>query len=300
MGKCLSCCEAPGQPGPDAQFVDPQRAISSSQSRSSTGFVSESKELKRTAAATDTNYGTGRPPITPSDKKMFTQYPKLPPIKKQSNGESKRLSLISKDFQESKVIAMFDMYKDSEDDDVILAEGVEKFCEDLDVKPEEFIVLVIAWKFQADQMCRFTRDEFINGCRNLKCDSLKSIRSKFPELLSEVENKQSFKDLYRWTYKFGLDSDTGQRTLQTEMAMSLWKLVFSQHEPLLLDHWLEFLSKHQNIRGIPRDTWDMFLNFTEQVGEDLTTYDDTEAWPSLFDDFVEFENDRQNQNVMTD
>ncbi|XP_046567591.1 DCN1-like protein 3 [Haliotis rubra] len=300
MGKCLSCCEAPGQPGPDAQFVDPQSAISSSQSRSSTGFVSESKELKRTAAATDTNYGTGRPPIAPSDKKMFTQYPKLPPIKKQSNGDSKRLSLISKDFQESKVIAMFDMYKDAEGDDVILAEGVEKFCEDLDVKPEEYIVLVIAWKFQADQMCRFTRDEFINGCRNLKCDSLKSIRSKFPELLSEVENKQSFKDLYRWTYKFGLDSDTGQRTLQTEMAMSLWKLVFSQHEPLLLDHWLEFLSKHQNIRGIPRDTWDMFLNFTEQVGEDLTTYDDTEAWPSLFDDFVEFENDRQNQNVMTD
>ena len=35
----------------------------------------------------------------------------------------------------------------------------------------------------------------------------------------------------------------------------------------------------------------MFLNLINTVGNDLTQYDDTEAWPSLFDDFVEFEND---------
>lgn len=40
----------------------------------------------------------------------------------------------------------------------------------------------------------------------------------------------------------------------------------------------------------------MFLNFVQSVGNDLTQYDDTEAWPSLFDDFVEFENDQLNQN----
>jgi len=51
------------------------------------------------------------------------------------------------------------------------------------------------------------------------------------------------------------------------------------------------------VRGIPRDTWNMFLNFTIAVGSDLSQYDDTEAWPSLFDDFVEFENDQLNQNV---
>ena len=28
----------------------------------------------------------------------------------------------------------------------------------------------------------------------------------------------------------------------------------------------------------------------------ISNYDDTEAWPSLFDDFVEFENDQLNQN----
>ena len=43
----------------------------------------------------------------------------------------------------------------------------------------------------------------------------------------------------------------------------------------------------------------MFLNLIEALkgGDDLSIYDDTEAWPSLFDDFVEFENDKANQNV---
>jgi Cullin binding len=50
------------------------------------------------------------------------------------------------------------------------------------------------------------------------------------------------------------------------------------------------------VRGIPRDTWNMFLNFVTSVGTDLSLYDDTEAWPSLLDDFVEFENDQLNQN----
>ena len=40
----------------------------------------------------------------------------------------------------------------------------------------------------------------------------------------------------------------------------------------------------------------MFLNFCETVGHDLSVYDEDEAWPSLFDDFVEYENDKENQN----
>lgn len=44
----------------------------------------------------------------------------------------------------------------------------------------------------------------------------------------------------------------------------------------------------------------MFLNFSEHVGNDLSCYDDNEAWPSLFDDFVEYENDQANQNISKD
>ena len=118
-------------------------------------------------------------------------------------------------------------------------------------------------------------------------------------------------------FQFGLDSSNGQRILPIEMAVSLWLLVFSQNDPQppILKRWLHFLEKHPQVsrkkilnldykeflqvRGIPRDTWNMFLNFVTTVGNDLTQYDDTEAWPSLFDDFVEFENDQLNQNSST-
>jgi len=37
--------------------------------------------------------------------------------------------------------------------------------------------------------------------------------------------------------------------------------------------------------------------FVEQIGEDLVSYDDTEAWPSLLDDFVESELDAHPEEV---
>lgn len=54
---------------------------------------------------------------------------------------------------------LFRRYKD-EREDVILEEGMERFCNDLCVDPTEFRVLVLAWKFQAATMCKFTRSVF--------------------------------------------------------------------------------------------------------------------------------------------
>lgn len=51
---------------------------------------------------------------------------------------------------------LFRRYKD-EREDAILEEGMERFCNDLCVDPTEFRVLLLAWKFQAATMCKFTR-----------------------------------------------------------------------------------------------------------------------------------------------
>ena len=112
---------------------------------------------------------------------------------------------------------MFENYKEP-DEDMMLAEGIEKFCDDLEVRPEEYIVLVLAWKFNAETMCKFTREQFVSGCKALRVDNIRGIQSKFSEMLTETQNKQSFKDLYRWTYKFGLDVETNQRTCPCDLC----------------------------------------------------------------------------------
>ncbi|XP_017782660.1 PREDICTED: DCN1-like protein 3 [Nicrophorus vespilloides] len=219
----------------------------------------------------------------------------------QRRGQSKSAPMGLSDSKPSdvKLNALFDVYKD--EDDCILADGIEQLCKDLQVSPDEFKVLLLAWKLEAAQMCRFTREEFVTGMKKLRADSIKSLQARLPEVVVEVErNDESFKNLYRFTFKFGLDSAEGQRILPMDVAMILWRLVFTVREPPILDRWLNFLKKHEQYRGIPKDTWNMFLNFSDTVGDDLSSYDDNEAWPSLFDDFVEFENDQANQNVTKD
>ena len=193
----------------------------------------------------------------------------------------------------AKIEKYFNKYKDNSEDS-ILAEGMEKFCIDLGVNPTEFIVLVLAWKFEASQMCRFTREEFMNGCQKMQAHSSKSLKERFPDLLGETMENKSFKDLYNFTFSFGLDHSSGQRSLPIDMAMPLWDLVFTQSRPEVLDHWFQFLQESE-VRGISRDTWNMFLPFVEQVHPDLSNYDESEAWPSLFDDFVESEIEKTTQ-----
>jgi DCN1-like protein 3 len=251
----------------------------------------KSDSITGSAGAGTTNLTTTKETANPKMEKKSLAL-KLSGTLNRNNSESRHIS-------ETKICSMFDKYKDSSEDS-ILAEGVEQFCIDLQLKPEEFKVLVLAWKFEAEVMSRFTRQEFIQGCKAMNVDSIKGIQNKLPEFVTQtVNDPELFKDLYRFTFKFGLDTLSGQRILPVDMAVSLWALVFSQSEPPILKRWIHFLDKHPQVRGIPRDTWNMFLNFVETVGTDLSHYDDTEAWPSLFDDFVEFENDQLNQNSST-
>jgi len=201
---------------------------------------------------------------------------------------------------DSKIHALYSKYKDPRED-MVLSEGIESFCLDLELKPEEFKVLVLAWKCGAEKMCRFSRTEFFRGCRSLRADTLRGLKSRLPEAVAEVRtDSAAFKDLYRFTFRFGLEG--GQKALPVDMAVSLWLLVFSHNEPPLLSRWVRFLQSAESpAHGIPRDTWNMFLNLIEAVGDgDLSSYDDSEAWPSLFDDFIEHENDRANRNVVVE
>lgn len=185
---------------------------------------------------------------------------------------------------ESTIEDFFQKYKDK-DEDVILAEGIEHFCEDLRVDPTEFVVLVLAWKFGADEMCTFTHREFVDGCNKLQAYSSETLRDSFPQLLRDADRE--FKDLYRFTFNFGLDKRAGQRSLPLSMAIALWRLVFTPCIPQILEQWCQFLELNK-IRGISRDTWNMFLPFSRTISSDVSGHDKEGAWPCLFDNFVDY------------
>lgn len=105
-------------------------------------------------------------------------------------------NLAPKSFQ-TRVQKLFDVYKDAVED-LILIDGIEKLCSDLQMSPEEFRILILAWKCDAHQMCRFTRAEFTNGCHALQVDTMSSMRNKLSDVANDLNNNiEEFKSLYR-------------------------------------------------------------------------------------------------------
>jgi len=53
---------------------------------------------------------------------------------------------------------IFNRYKEP-DADMIMVEGISQFCNDLQVDPQDIVMLVISWHMKAATMCEFTRQE---------------------------------------------------------------------------------------------------------------------------------------------
>ena len=254
----------------------------------------EQEKQNPSPSLTDTRHNAQNDPQTASqtaESSASSPVERRPSIKENPPQQKKEVST-----GKSGLEAYFQKYKDPTED-AILAEGVENFCDDLGVSPTDFVVLVLAWKFQASEMCRFTREEFMNGCQKLKAIDAKGLRKRFPDLIKETnESDKSFKELYQFTFTFGLDHGSGQRALPTEMAVQLWDLLFTHKKhSTLFSRWLDFL-QNTDIKTITRDTWNMFLPFLQTMNDSLDNYDDLEAWPTLFDDFVEYETERHAVN----
>ncbi|KAG7209614.1 hypothetical protein KM043_011268 [Ampulex compressa] len=318
MGNCFSCFKVSLPPSATNEATTLEhkddtmelRGLFSNSCQHTSPFVSEThangNKKSMNTLPTLNNVGSdncGSVPSMQSNLRLSRGfYARLPPLGRSGTSSGINLTTESKQQREpseTKLNTLFDQYKDPHED-VILEDGIERLCDDLQLSPDEFKVLVLAWKLNAEQMCQFTRQEFVTGLKLMRVDSIRGIQARLPEVVQELTiSSDLFKDLYRFTFRFGLDVMSGQRILPADMAIVLWRLVFTIREPPLLTRWLQFLECH-HVRGIPRDTWNMFLNFAESIGDDLGAYDDAEAWPSLFDDFVEYENDQMNQNITKD
>ncbi|CAK1555292.1 unnamed protein product [Leptosia nina] len=187
-------------------------------------------------------------------------------------------------FSAKKCIAWFKDYTSVTEPDVLGPEGMEKFCEDIGVDPENVVMLVIAYKMGAKQMGYFTQEEWLKGLTDLQCDSAHKLQNKLEYLRSLLNDPYMFKAIYRYSYDFARDKD--QRSLDTSTARALLGVLLPRW-PLRIP-LSDFLGNERRYRVVNRDQWCNILEFSRTVDTQLTAYDADGAWPVMLDEFVEW------------
>lgn len=105
-------------------------------------------------------------------------------------------------FSQKRCLTWFREYTTPDDPDTLGPEGMEKFCEDIGVEPENVVMLVLAYRMQARQMGFFTQEEWLRGLSDLQCDSIIKVQGRLDHLKCLLSDSNHFKAIYRYAYDF--------------------------------------------------------------------------------------------------
>jgi hypothetical protein len=126
--------------------------------------------------------------------------------------------------------------------------------------------------------------------RSRRVSTVAELKAKLPWLRDQLKNDAFFPKFFAWAYDFSCEP--GQKSMPLDGVRGLLSMLITpQRWPLVAD-FDAFLATQS--KTVSKDTWVLLLELakTLKTPADATAYDDSAAWPVMFDDFVEFERKR--------
>ena len=214
---------------------------------------------------------------------------------------------------------LFDEFKDEDEDDNL---DIVRFSEALDIDLAQLEILLICYYCHAKLFPYITKDEFVQGLGRMECDSIQSIKTKLPALMSNltyttvtVDKKQQpspfmttlFKYLYllfktqvaentkRLPMKIiHVDEDDGEETIAFDLLLIMdllyegkWSL-YNEFKTFIQQCMAKDCPAYrmQQFTSYGEDEWNMTLKFACSYPSTCDAYE-SGAWPNLFDCFGE-------------
>jgi len=163
-----------------------------------------------------------------------------------------------------------------------------KMCELLDVDPENVAMIVLSYRLGSPTMGYFKQEGFVQGLLELNAFTLDAIKAALPKIQAQARwGQPEFDVVYTWAYGWACES--GQKMVQRDVAVGLWKLMVPKAGGFdLIGEWLDFVVKEKVV--VSKDLWQSFLRWIRLVHEcgGLANFADSpdSSWPVAIDDFV--------------
>eukprot|EP00056_Hartaetosiga_gracilis_P020166 m.17917 g.17917 ORF g.17917 m.17917 type:complete len:232 (+) comp8214_c0_seq1:69-764(+) len=178
-------------------------------------------------------------------------------------------------------------------------DGVMKFCEDVNVPPEDEVLLLFSFYCGCDQMGRFTRDEFCKGMGTINCSNPTTFKHYIPTLRQTLDDKAVLKEVHRFAYEFAKSAmTTSQKSLDKATAISMLTIHMRKRWPLF-KQFISFFKQKTDAKIMTKDQWCSLFDFAMVIGDNMTGYSDEDAWPVLLDEFVEWYQEQSSDGAET-
>ena len=168
-------------------------------------------------------------------------------------------------------------------------DGYEKMGKTLgiDIYTDIFITY-FAYKCGSKQLEYITENEYINGMKAFKCNTLNDVTSKIIKIrgqLLEIHG-EDFRKFYNFLFDLnvpGSEQEKKKKSMSLEVVEVYLQSLFCDQFPITKE-FLIYL-KEKNV-GLKWDEWRMFLDFLQNMGTTFPKdYNPAEYYPILIDEF---------------